>query len=140
MTTSSSTSKPTRGIDQSVVHTALRVLALLTVLNILFQGATAGEILMRSHEAKELHETGAVVVHVLAGLTMIAAGLLWRLSRGTAITTIVAAVVFAASFVQAATGDDRTLYVHVPLALILLLGATWVLAWALLRPTGSRRS
>ena len=140
MTTSSPTSKPTRGLDQSVVHSALRVLALLTVLTVLFQGATAGEILMRSHQAKALHETGAVVLHVIAGLTMIAAAVLWRLSRGTVLTTLVAAVVFAASFVQAATGHGRTLYIHVPLALILLLGATWVLAWALLRPTGSRRT
>ncbi|MGH3671366.1 MAG: hypothetical protein ACRDSH_12135, partial [Pseudonocardiaceae bacterium] len=110
--------------------TCLRVLSLLSVLNILFQGATAGRILMGNGGALGLHEAGAIALHILTGLTMIAAGQHWRSSRGAIWPTIIAAIVFIASFVQAAFGTQQTLYVHVPLAFVLLLGATLTLAWS----------
>ena len=102
--------------------TALRVAAALAVLAILWQGATAGGILMRSRESLEFHEAGAIAVHVLTGLAAIAAFLLWPV--------VVAVVVFVASFLQAALGDDKTMWAHVPGALVLMLGAAAVLAWA----------
>jgi predicted secreted protein len=113
---------------------ALRTLAMLSTLSVLFQGLTAGELLMRSHTARDLHETGAIVLHVLTGLTMVAAAVYWRATRAGLWTTVLAAVVFGVTFVQASFGHDRTLYIHVPLALLLLLGAAWVLAWSWLAP------
>ena len=113
---------------------ALRTLALLATLNVLCQGLTAGELLMHSHAARELHETGAIVLHVLTGLTMVAAAIYWRATRAGLWTTVLAAVVFVVTFVQANFGHGRTLYIHVPLALLLLLGAAWVLAWSWLVP------
>ena len=112
--------------------TALRATSALAVLAILWQGATAGGILMQSHTSRELHSAGAIVVHVLTGLTAIAAFLLWRATRGPRWPMILAVVVFAASFVQAALGDDTTMWAHVPGALLLMLGAAAVLVWALL--------
>ena len=109
---------------------ALRYLALLSTLNVICQGASAGRLLMKSHEGLVLHEAGAVVIHVLTGLTMIAAAWVWRSSRGTPWPTVLAAVVFVATFIQALTGHGRTLYIHVPLALLLLLGSAWLLAWS----------
>jgi hypothetical protein len=111
---------------------ALRAAAVLAVLAILWQGATAGGILMRSRTSLELHEVGAVAVHVLTGLTAIAAFLVWRTARGALWPTVLAAVVFVASFVQAALGDDETMWAHVPGALLLMLGGAAVLVWALL--------
>ena len=91
--------------------TALRVAAALAVLAILWQGATAGGILMRSRESLEFHEAGAIAVHVLTGLAAIAAFLLWRATRGP-------------------LWDDTTRWAHVPGALVLMLGAAAELAWA----------
>ncbi|MDT7680736.1 MAG: hypothetical protein QOG57_1046 [Pseudonocardiales bacterium] len=109
---------------------ALRYLALLSTLNVICQGASAGRLLMKSHEGLVLHEAGAVVIHVLTGLTMIAAAWVWRSSRGTPWPTVLAAVVFVATFIQALTGHGRTLYIHVPLAMLILVGSAWLLAWA----------
>jgi hypothetical protein len=38
--------------------------------------------------------------------------------------------VFVATFIQALTGHGRTLYIHVPLAMLILVGSAWLLAWA----------
>jgi hypothetical protein len=69
---------------------------------------------------------------VLTGLVVVAAFVLWRETRGPRWPLVLAAVVFAASFVQAALGDDKTMWAHVPGALVLMLGAAAVLVWALL--------
>lgn len=114
---------------------ALRAAAVLAVLLILWQGATAGGILMRSKTSFELHSAGAIAVHVLTGLTAVAAYLVWRTARGALWPVVLAAVVFAYSFVQAALGDDETMWAHVPGALVLMLGSAVVLVWAF-RPTG----
>jgi hypothetical protein len=132
------TSSPERA-GTSLVHNTLRYLALLSTLSVLCQGLTAGELLMGSHAARELHEGGAVVLHVLTGLTMIAAALSWRRTRTGGWMTALAAVVFVATFVQAALGHGRTLYIHVPLALAILLGTTWLAAWAWLRTPRAQR-
>jgi hypothetical protein len=118
------------GIKPGLPLVALRYLALLSTLNVICQGVTAGRVLMKSHEALELHEAGAVVIHVLTGLTMVAAALVWRTSRGGLWPTVLAAAVFVATFVQALTGHGRTLYIHVPLAMLLLVGSAWLLAWS----------
>jgi hypothetical protein len=67
--------------------------------------------------------------------------LYWRSTRTSLWPAILAAVVFVASFVQAALGQGGTLYIHVPLALLLLLGSTWLLAWSWLaaRQTAAQR-
>jgi hypothetical protein len=111
---------------------ALRAAAVLAVLAILWQGATAGGILMRSRTSFELHSAGAIAVHLFTGLTAIAAVLLWRRAHGALWPTVLSAVVFVASFVQAALGDDETMWAHVPGALLLMLGSAAVLVWALL--------
>jgi hypothetical protein len=119
---------------------ALRWLALLSTLSVLCQGITAGEVLMKNHTALEFHEAGAIVLHVLCGLAAIAAGLHWRASRGSLWPTVLAVVVFVATFVQAEFGHGRTLYIHVPLALFILLGTTWLTAWAWLSNRSARPS
>jgi hypothetical protein len=111
---------------------AFQILAALTVLELLVQYLTAGQMLgpVHNHAARGLHETGAVVLHVLSGLTTIAAVVLWRLRRAPLWPAVLSAVVFVLSFVQAYLGDDETLYLHVPGALILTVGSVWLLAWS----------
>jgi len=128
VTTASYSGTSAPAVSRSLL--ALRYLALLSTLNVVFQGVTAGEVLMKNHEALLLHEAGAVAVHVLTGLATVAAALYWRSTRTSPWPAVLAAVVFVASFVQAAVGHGRTLYIHVPLALLLLPGSTWLLAWS----------
>jgi hypothetical protein len=104
----------------------------LTVLELLWQFATAGQMVGPLHPrgAHELHSAGAIVLHVLTGLLTIAAVAYWR-GRGAPLwPAVLAAVVFVLTFVQAYLGDDDTLYLHVPGALILTLGSVWLLAWS----------
>ena len=121
MTTARRTSDP--------LLTAVRVLAVLTVLNLLWQFVTAGQLFPRGGP-EELHSAGALALHVLSGLTAIAALAYWRLRGAPLWPGILAAVVFVLSFVQAYFGDRSTLYIHVPGAMILTIGAVWVAAWS----------
>jgi hypothetical protein len=121
---------------------AVRVLAVLATLTVLYQAATAGQILMQSEEAEEWHGGGAIALHVLTGLLTLAAFWYARTTRGPWWPTVLSAVVFVTTFVEASYGHGRTLWVHVPLALVLTVGTVWVTAWAFTSsalPTRSRR-
>ena len=121
--------------------TALRVTATLTVVVLAWQFVTAGSLVKPSgaSPALDLHQAGAIVLHVVSGLTMIAAALLWR--AGAALwPTVVSALVFVLSFVQAYLGDGETLYLHVPGALVLTIGAVLVAGWAFSHGVVDRRS
>jgi hypothetical protein len=81
--------------------------------------------------------SGALVLHVVSGLTAVAAIACHRVRKAPVWPAVLAVVVFVFSFVQAYLGDDETLYLHVPGALILTVGSVWVLAWSL-SPSATR--
>lgn len=108
---------------------ALRVTAVLAVAIIVVQGVTAGEILARSDTAEMLHSLGAYGVHVFTGLTMIAAVLVVRMSGARQWPAVLAALVFVVTFLQSALGSGGVMTVHVPLAMVVLVGSVWVLVW-----------
>ena len=110
------------------VVTALRVLSVLTVVVIVWQFVTAGP-LVEGSQAADAHGTGAIVLHVVSGLTTVAAALAWR--GGAALSLlVVAALVFALSFLQAYLGSNGPISVHVPGAMVLTVGAVLVAAWS----------
>ena len=113
---------------------ALRVASTAAVVIIVLQGVTAGEILSRSRIAVTLHFGGAFAVHICTGLTALAAFLLARRRQVSWWPTGIAVAVFVVSFAQAAFGDLGLLAVHVPLAMLLLVGAVVVMAWSYARP------
>ena len=113
---------------------ALRVSATAAVVVIVLQGVTAGEILSRSRIAETLHFGGAFAVHICTGLTALAAFLLARRRRVSWWPTGIAVAVFVVSFAQAEFGDLGLLAVHVPLAMLLLVGSVVVMAWSYARP------
>jgi hypothetical protein len=117
---------------------AFQVFAALTVLALLIQYVTAGQLIgpAHSHTARELHETGAVVLHVLSGLTTVAAIALWHVRRSPLWPAFLSAIVFVLTFVQAYLGDDETLYLHVPGALVLSVGSVWLLTWSIFGKRG----
>jgi hypothetical protein len=108
--------------------TLLRTLqagAVLTVLSVAFQYVTAGQLFPRGGP-EELHAGGAIVLHLLSGLTAVAAVLLWRRGNVPVAMPVLAAVVCVLTFVQAATGGRDTLWIHVPGAMIVTVGAVWL--------------
>jgi hypothetical protein len=111
---------------------ALRAGAVLTLVSLAFQYVTAGQLFPRGGP-EELHAGGAIVLHVLSGLTAVAAVLLWRRAGVAAATPVLAVVVFVLTFVQAATGGRDTLWIHVPGAMVLTVGAVWVAVWSFSR-------
>ncbi|GAA1865026.1 hypothetical protein GCM10009836_51650 [Pseudonocardia ailaonensis] len=121
--------------DRSTTTTlnAVRVLATLSVLCIVCQGITAGALLSPGGGGLAVHQIGAIVLHVLTGLTLIAAFLYRRARGGAWWPVVLAGVVFVVTFLQALAGDNGNLMVHVPLALALLVGAVWVAAWSFAR-------
>lgn len=110
---------------------AVQALAALTLLNLLYQFVTAGQLFPHGGPERA-HALGAVGLHVLSGLTALAVYLRYRVLKGQVWPVVLAAVVFVATFVQAATGGRDSLAVHVPGALVLTVGAVWLTAWAVL--------
>jgi hypothetical protein len=124
----------------SGVRAALQVTAALSTLEILFQGASAGQILSGSAAAEGVHGSGAIAFHVLSALMLISAAMLWRATRGSIWPTAISALVFLIGLLQAYLGDIGVLSVHVPLALALTLGTVWVLTWSFLGGRTARHS
>jgi hypothetical protein len=117
-----------------------RLFSALTTINILTQGATAGRLLQKSSTARELHESGAITLHVLSGLILLAVIVMWRTGEVGPSVPLLAFFVFAGSFVEASLGHGRTLYLHVPLAMALVIAATVVAVGSWLPPPRSARS
>jgi hypothetical protein len=109
---------------------AMRALAVLSTLGVLYQGATAGQIFGPAGEdAVGWHGGGAIALHVLTGLLTLVAFWHRRTWGGPWWPTVLAGVVFVATFVEASLGHGESLWVHVPLALALTIGVVWVTAW-----------
>lgn len=108
---------------------ALQISAVLAVLSLAWQFVTAGQLFPKGGSV-ELHSAGAIVLHVLTGVVTIAAGLHWRRTSGPVWPTVLAAVVFVLTFVQAYTGGYDTLWIHIPGAMVLTVGSVWLAVWA----------
>jgi len=119
--------------QQTRTLVAFQVLAVFSVLSLAFQFVTAGELVAHRGASTDVHGAGAIILHVITGLTAIAAGLHWRARRTHRWPMAVAALVFVFSFIQAAIGDLGVMWAHVPGALVLTVGAVWVAAWSFSR-------
>jgi len=122
--------------------TAVRVAAVLTLLSILYQFISAGQLLSGHKMAQSLHGDGAIALHVITGFTAITLLIHWRVQHTNRWPWMVMVVVFGLTFVQAKLGDSDILWAHVPGAFLLTFGAIWVAAWtcsrAAHRTTGRR--
>ncbi|MBB4932415.1 hypothetical protein F4561_003235 [Lipingzhangella halophila] len=108
----------------------LRAAVLAHAALLLFEFATAGQLVSGAFGALPLHSTGAIVLHVTAGIQFGAAVLLWWPGRGSALPGVLSAVAFALGFGQAYLGSHRILDLHVPVAMVLVALVTWVLVWS----------
>jgi hypothetical protein len=120
----------------STLVRGLEVTAVLSLLSVAFQFVTAGR-LFPTGGPEQLHASGAVALHVFSGLAALAAVLLWRSGGAPLGIAVLGVAVFVLTFVQASTGGRSSLWVHVPGAMVLTVGVSW-LAVASLRRTGRR--
>lgn len=107
-----------------------QVFSILTALLVLSQFITAGQLFPEGGP-EEVHAAGAIVLHVVSGLSVVAAFVLWRKGGLSTAAAALPVVVFAFTFIQAATGGRSSLAVHVPGAMILTAGVIWQLIAAL---------
>jgi hypothetical protein len=104
--------------------------SILVALEVLWQFVTAGQLFPQGGPGA-LHAGGAIVLHVLSGLAVVSAFLLWRTGVLTVAGLALPVVVFALTFVQAALGGYDSLAYHIPGAMILTSGVIWQLVTAL---------
>ncbi|TDQ47595.1 hypothetical protein [Actinorugispora endophytica] len=118
----------------------LRAAALAHVAVLTLEFVTAGQLMSQNFAAMSAHSTGALVLHVAAGLQLVAAVLLWRPGRGSPLPMVLSAAAFALGFAQAYFGSHGMLGLHVPAALALVVLVVWVLAlaWTRQGPARSR--
>src|ERR1700733_14186677 len=95
----------------SAVVGGVRVVAVLAVLSILWQGFSASNVIVSGDPALGPHEAGAVVAHVVTGLLALVVAVHWWTTRRAVWPTVVSVVVFVATFVEASLGHKRTLWV-----------------------------
>jgi hypothetical protein len=119
------------GVRSASSVRAVQVAAVLSVLALLWQFASAGRLLSGS-AALDLHKAGAYAVHATT-LLLVVATFLHARAGGPRWPVVVSAIVFVATFVQAAVGHAHNLSAHVPGALALTVGIVWVTAWAFSR-------
>ncbi|MEU0492990.1 hypothetical protein ABZ249_27515 [Nocardiopsis sp. NPDC006139] len=117
---------------------AVRVAALAHLAAILWEGATAGQLVTFNAAALPLHYYGAFGVHTMAVLQLAAALWYWNSAgRGGGVPrtlALVSGLALLLGFPQAALGTYGPLQVHVPLALVLTGTAVWAAALAWRRP------
>jgi hypothetical protein len=106
--------------------------AVLSLLALIWQFATAGQIVSGNKAVSGLHGAGAIALHVLTALLLVAT-LLHARAGGPRWAVVLAALVFVATFVQAGLGDAKIMAAHVPGALVLTAGTVWLTAWAFRR-------
>ena len=111
---------------------AVQASAALSVVVLLVQFVTAGQMLADHGGARDGHAAGAIALHVV-GLLLVVATALHARAGGARWPVVVSAAVFVAGFVQAAVGDAGDMGAHVPGALVLTVGTVWVTAWAFTR-------
>lgn len=119
----------TRTSRAVTVLRTLQIASVLSVLNLAWQFVTAGQ-LFSGGGAEQLHAVGAITLHVVTGVVALAAIAWFRPLGGPLWPAVLAALVFAASFVQAAYGAPDSLAIHVPGAMLLTVGAVWITAWS----------
>jgi hypothetical protein len=100
-----------------------------TVLG-LVQTALAGQFLSGHFGGLEAHATNAALMAAGAGLTTIAAILLWRPGRGPWWPAAVCLLLVVSTGAQIRLGYGRVLAVHIPLGVSIICALAVMLAWA----------
>ena len=123
--TTTATARPTTTTTTSGLIRAVQAFAALSVLTVLFQFITAGQ-LFPDGGPEGAHAAGAIVLHVVSGVAAVLAVLGWRRGQLSPRLAGLAVVVCAYSFLQAAWGGRSSLWIHVPGAMAMAAGVVWL--------------
>ena len=129
--TTTATARPTTTTTSGLIR-AVQAFAALSVLTVLFQFITAGQ-LFPDGGPEGAHAAGAIVLHVVSGVAAVLAVLGWRRGQLSPRVAVLAVVVCGYSFLQAAWGGRSSLWIHVPGAMAMAAGVVWLLIATLRR-------
>ncbi|MEV0597450.1 hypothetical protein [Nonomuraea cavernae] len=118
----------TQVAQRSGYLTAFRIVAALSMLSVLGQAVTAGQLMSGVTDAA--HGSGATVVHVLGLAQLVVAVLLWRPGRGAGWPALVSLAVLLLGAVQSMLGGMGQVSLHVPLGLTLFGLSVWLVVWS----------
>ncbi|RVX45876.1 hypothetical protein EDD27_8701 [Nonomuraea polychroma] len=112
---------------------ALRAVAALHVVALLFQAVTAG-LLLSSPGGRALHMTSGVALVIIGLLHLVVAILVWRPGGGSPRFIAPAALLLVFTIVAAILGVAHVKTVHLPLGVLLFGGGVMQLSRVLGRP------
>jgi hypothetical protein len=108
----------------------LRVFLVLHAALVVLQPIAAGIYLSGEVDAMNLHSPIGSTLWMITMLQFVVAALYWRPGGGRLWPAIATAVVFFAEFTQMTLGHSRTLAVHVPLGVAIVVAVVLMTVWS----------
>lgn len=108
----------------------LRVVTTVVTIQIFAQAALAGAFLSGHYGALLTHEVNGLVLAGVGLLLPVTAIIAWRPGRYPATPILGSLVTYAAILVQLIVGFTRSLVVHIPLGVVLLVAVAFLCRWA----------
>jgi hypothetical protein len=105
-----------------LLRTLFRWFVTTAAVSAFAQAALAGAFLNGHYGALNLHSINASLAALAALGMAVVGGLIWRPGRGVAWPALVSLSVFVAEVVQIGVGYARSLSVHVPLGVAIIVG------------------
>ena len=117
----------------------LRVVTVLTTLSAFTQAALAGGLIAGRIEMLPLHSNNGLLLALGTLLLLVALVLAWRPGRAPAWTLLAGLVLLLATVVQLVLGFSRSLALHVPLGVTVVVVQVLLLVRAWRHPLPGRR-
>jgi hypothetical protein len=130
---SESTLAPARVTRRPQVRWArwvFRVVVSIAALFAFAQAPLAGAFLAGHYDMLALHKNNSTIVDITGVAMTVAAVLVWRPGRGPGWLPLVSVVVLAAEVVQTVLGYQRSLTIHIPLGVLVIVALVMLLVWA----------
>lgn len=108
----------------------LRVVTTVLTIQVFAQAALAGSFLSGHYTALHAHEINGLLLAGFGWLLPVAAVLVWRPGRFAAWPMLAGLVAYLAIAVQMILGFSRSLAVHIPLGVLLLVALAFLCTWA----------
>lgn len=127
------TAAPTRRPLKTPRHWTLwplRVVSTIVTIQVFAQAALAGSFLSGHYTALHAHEINGLLLAGFGWLLPVTAVLVWRPGRWVAWPMLAGLVAYGAIVVQMILGFSRSLAVHVPLGVLLLVALAFLCAWS----------
>jgi hypothetical protein len=108
----------------------LRVVVTVVVIQIFGQAAMAGGFLSGHYGSLQVHELNGLALSGEGWLLPVAAVLVWRPGRFSPGPILAGTVTYAAILAELVLGFSRSLVVHIPLGVLLVVALAFLCRWA----------